>query len=55
MRRPRVAAVLKMSLRVDKAAQLANPLGWRLRNALIRQLPERAQRRQLEPIIRSRL
>jgi len=55
VRRPRVEAVLKMSLRVDKAAQLANPLGWRLRTALIRRLPERAQRRQLEPIIRYKL
>jgi 2-polyprenyl-6-methoxyphenol hydroxylase-like FAD-dependent oxidoreductase len=51
-RRPRAEAVLKMSRRVDKAAQLASPLGWRFRNALLRRLPERAQRRQLEPIVR---
>ena len=30
-RRPRAEAVLKMSRRVDKAAQLASPLGWRFR------------------------
>src|SRR5262249_45351891 len=46
MRRPRVEAVLKMSLRVDKAAQLANPLGWRLRNA---------HRHQPEPLVRYKL
>jgi 2-polyprenyl-6-methoxyphenol hydroxylase-like FAD-dependent oxidoreductase len=52
IRRPRADAVLKMSRRVDKAAQLANPLGWRLRNAVVRRLPDRAQRRQLEPLVR---
>ncbi len=36
--------------RVDKAAQLADPLGWRIRNAVVRRLPERAQRRQLESL-----
>jgi 2-polyprenyl-6-methoxyphenol hydroxylase-like FAD-dependent oxidoreductase len=51
IRRPRAEAVLKMSRRADKAAQLANPLGWRLRNALVRRLPERTQRRQLEPLV----
>jgi 2-polyprenyl-6-methoxyphenol hydroxylase-like FAD-dependent oxidoreductase len=55
IRRPRANAVLKMSRRVDKAAQLATPLGWRLRNALVRRLPERAQRRQLEPLVRHEL
>ena len=39
IRRPRAEAVLKMSRRVDKAAQLANPLGWRLRNAIVRGCP----------------
>ena len=52
IRRPRTEAVLKMSRRVDKAAQLASPLGWRFRNALVRWLPERTQRHQLEPIVR---
>jgi 2-polyprenyl-6-methoxyphenol hydroxylase-like FAD-dependent oxidoreductase len=55
IRQPRAEAVLKMSRRADKAAQLANPLGWRLRNALVRWLPERAQRRQLEPLVRYKL
>jgi 2-polyprenyl-6-methoxyphenol hydroxylase-like FAD-dependent oxidoreductase len=52
IRRPRAEAVLKLSRRADRAAQLANPLGWRLRNAIVRRLPDRAQRRQLEPLIR---
>jgi len=51
IRRPLAEAVLKLSRRVDKAAQLASPLGCRLRNALVRWQPERAQRRQLEPIV----
>jgi 2-polyprenyl-6-methoxyphenol hydroxylase-like FAD-dependent oxidoreductase len=55
IRRPRAEAVLKMSRRADKAAQLASPLGWRLRNALVRLLPERAQFRQLEPLVRHEL
>jgi 2-polyprenyl-6-methoxyphenol hydroxylase-like FAD-dependent oxidoreductase len=55
IRRPRADAVLKLSRRVDKAAQLASPLGWRLRNAVVRRLPERAQRRQLEPLVRHKL
>jgi 2-polyprenyl-6-methoxyphenol hydroxylase-like FAD-dependent oxidoreductase len=55
IRRPRAEAVLKMSRRADKAAQRASPLGWRLRNAVVRRLPERAQRRQLEPIVRHEL
>ncbi len=52
IRRPKAEAVLKISRRVDKAAQLANPLGWRLRNAIVRRLPDRAQRRQFEPLVR---
>jgi 2-polyprenyl-6-methoxyphenol hydroxylase-like FAD-dependent oxidoreductase len=52
IRRPRAHAVLKMSRRADKAAQLASPLGWRLRNAIVRRLPERARRSQLEPLVR---
>jgi 2-polyprenyl-6-methoxyphenol hydroxylase-like FAD-dependent oxidoreductase len=55
IRRPRAEAVLKMSRRVDKAAQLASPLGWRLRNTIVRRLPDRAQRRQLEPLVRYEL
>jgi 2-polyprenyl-6-methoxyphenol hydroxylase-like FAD-dependent oxidoreductase len=52
IRRPRADAVLKMSRRADKAAQLASPLGCRVRNALVRWLPDGAQRRQLEPLVR---
>jgi 2-polyprenyl-6-methoxyphenol hydroxylase-like FAD-dependent oxidoreductase len=55
IRRPRAEAVLRMSRRADKAAQLASPLGWRLRNALVHRLPERAQRRRLEPLVRYEL
>jgi 2-polyprenyl-6-methoxyphenol hydroxylase-like FAD-dependent oxidoreductase len=55
IRRPRADAVLKTSRRVDKAAQLANPLACRLRNAVVRHLPERSQRRQLEPLVRHEL
>jgi 2-polyprenyl-6-methoxyphenol hydroxylase-like FAD-dependent oxidoreductase len=54
-RRPRAEAVLKLSRRADKAAQLASPLGWRFRNAVVRLLPEVAQRRQLEPLVRHEL
>jgi 2-polyprenyl-6-methoxyphenol hydroxylase-like FAD-dependent oxidoreductase len=55
IRRPRADAVLKMSRRVDKAAQLASPLACRVRNALVRWLPDGAQRRQLEPLVRYEL
>jgi 2-polyprenyl-6-methoxyphenol hydroxylase-like FAD-dependent oxidoreductase len=52
LRRPRVTGILKLSRRADTMAQLANPLACRLRNAVVRRLPERAQRRQLEPLVR---
>jgi 2-polyprenyl-6-methoxyphenol hydroxylase-like FAD-dependent oxidoreductase len=52
IRRPRTEAVLKMSRRVDKAAQLASAVGWRFRNTILRRMPERAQRSQLEPLVR---
>ena len=55
IRRPRAEAVLKMSRRADKAAQLSSALGCRVRNALVRRLPERTQRRQLEPLVRYEL
>jgi 2-polyprenyl-6-methoxyphenol hydroxylase-like FAD-dependent oxidoreductase len=55
IRRPRAEAVLKLSRRADKAAQLTSPLGWRLRNAVLRRQPERTQRRQLEPLVRYEL
>jgi 2-polyprenyl-6-methoxyphenol hydroxylase-like FAD-dependent oxidoreductase len=52
IRRPRTATVHKLSRRVDRAAQLANPLACRLRNAAVRRLPERARRPGLEEILR---
>jgi 2-polyprenyl-6-methoxyphenol hydroxylase-like FAD-dependent oxidoreductase len=55
IRRPRAEAVLKLSRRVDKAAQLASPLGWRFRNAVVRLLPDRVQSRQLQPLVRNEL
>ena len=55
VRRPRVKRVLKMSRRADRAAQLASPLGWRFRNAVVRRTPARAQRRQLGPLVRHRV
>jgi 2-polyprenyl-6-methoxyphenol hydroxylase-like FAD-dependent oxidoreductase len=53
IRRPRAEAVLKLSRRVDKAAQLASPLAWRFRNAILRLLPDRVQSRQLERLVRN--
>jgi len=50
-REPRTSLVLKMSRRVDKAAQMSSPLAWRARNALVRGTPASVQRRQLEPIV----
>jgi 2-polyprenyl-6-methoxyphenol hydroxylase-like FAD-dependent oxidoreductase len=55
IRRPRAEAVLRLSRRTDKSAQLASPFACRLRNAFVRWLPERAQRRQLEPLVRYEL
>ena len=55
VRRPRVKRVLKMSRRADRAAQLASPLGWRLRNAVARRTPARVQRRQLGPLVHHKL
>jgi 2-polyprenyl-6-methoxyphenol hydroxylase-like FAD-dependent oxidoreductase len=55
IRRPRAEAVLKLSRRVDKAAQLASPLACRFRNAILRRQSERAQRRQLAPLVRYEL
>jgi 2-polyprenyl-6-methoxyphenol hydroxylase-like FAD-dependent oxidoreductase len=52
IRRPRARAVFKLSRRADRAGQLASPLGCRLRNTIVALLPQRAQWRQLEPIVR---
>jgi 2-polyprenyl-6-methoxyphenol hydroxylase-like FAD-dependent oxidoreductase len=43
IRRPRAELTLKLSRRVDRAAQLANPLGCRLRDALVKHTPQRVQ------------
>jgi 2-polyprenyl-6-methoxyphenol hydroxylase-like FAD-dependent oxidoreductase len=51
IRRPRAELVLKLSRRVDKVAQLANPVACRLRNAIVARLPERAQQRQLDAVV----
>jgi 2-polyprenyl-6-methoxyphenol hydroxylase-like FAD-dependent oxidoreductase len=51
IRRPRAELALKLTRRVDRAAQLESPLGWRLRNFLARRTPERAQQRQLGRLI----
>jgi 2-polyprenyl-6-methoxyphenol hydroxylase-like FAD-dependent oxidoreductase len=55
IRRPRAEAVVKMSRRADRTAQLASQLGCRLRNAAVRRMPKRAQRHQLEPLVRYKL
>ena len=55
IRRPRTDSVLKMSRRADRAAQLASPIGCRLRNAAVRLMPAGAQRRQLEPLVSHRV
>lgn len=52
VRRPRAELVLKLSRRVDRVAQLANPVACRLRNAIVARLPERAQQRQLDAVVR---
>jgi hypothetical protein len=44
-----------MSRRIDKTAQVASPLGSRLRNVIVRRLPVQAQRRQLEPLVHHEL
>jgi FAD-dependent urate hydroxylase len=55
IRRPRTDAVLRQSVRVDRVAQLASPLGCRLRNAVVRRVPERARRPGFEAILRHEL
>jgi 2-polyprenyl-6-methoxyphenol hydroxylase-like FAD-dependent oxidoreductase len=55
VRRPRAELTLKLSRRTDRAAQLTNPVGWRLRNQLVRHTPSRSQVRQLAPIVHHRL
>jgi 2-polyprenyl-6-methoxyphenol hydroxylase-like FAD-dependent oxidoreductase len=55
IRRPRAELALKRSRQADRVAQLTSPLGRRLRNVLVRRFPDRAQRRQLAPLVRHRL
>jgi 2-polyprenyl-6-methoxyphenol hydroxylase-like FAD-dependent oxidoreductase len=55
IRRPRVERVLKLSRRADSAAQLASPLGTRLRNLAVRRTPPRLSARQLQPIVHHQL
>ena len=55
IRRPRAELTLKLSRRADRAAQLSIPLGWRLRNQLVRHTPERVQLRQIGPLVHHRL
>jgi 2-polyprenyl-6-methoxyphenol hydroxylase-like FAD-dependent oxidoreductase len=50
-RRPRTNLILKLSRRADKAGQLEGAFRCRIRNALIRGMPARVQRRQLEQIV----
>jgi 2-polyprenyl-6-methoxyphenol hydroxylase-like FAD-dependent oxidoreductase len=54
IRRPRAELVLKLSRRTDRAAQLASPIGGRLRNLIVRRIPPRAQAKQLAPIVHHR-
>lgn len=51
IRRPRAELALKLSRRVDRSAQLENPLARRLRNALAAHVPERVQQRQLAALV----
>lgn len=53
--RPRAELALKLSRRVDHSAQLTNPVGRRMRNLLVRWTPDRAQRRQLAPLVHHQL
>jgi 2-polyprenyl-6-methoxyphenol hydroxylase-like FAD-dependent oxidoreductase len=55
IRKPRAELVLKLSRRADAAAQLTNPLGRRLRNAIVRGTPAHVQRRQLSPVLHHEL
>jgi 2-polyprenyl-6-methoxyphenol hydroxylase-like FAD-dependent oxidoreductase len=55
IRRPRAELTHKLSRRADRAAQLSSPLGWRLRNTLVRLTPDRVQLRQLRPLVKHRL
>jgi 2-polyprenyl-6-methoxyphenol hydroxylase-like FAD-dependent oxidoreductase len=51
-RRPRVKLALKLGRRADAAAQLANPVACRIRDAMVGRMPVGMQRRQLAPLVR---
>jgi 2-polyprenyl-6-methoxyphenol hydroxylase-like FAD-dependent oxidoreductase len=51
IRRPRAELTLKLSRQADRAAQLTNPIGRRVRNLLVRYAPASIQRRQMSPLI----
>ena len=51
IRRPRAELAQRLSRRADRAAQLANPLACRLRNAIASHIPPDLQRRQLAPLV----
>jgi 2-polyprenyl-6-methoxyphenol hydroxylase-like FAD-dependent oxidoreductase len=53
IRRPRVELTHRLSRQADRAAQLANPFGCRLRNAIASRIPAGVQRQQLGPLVLS--
>ena len=55
VRRPRAKRVLKLSRRADRAAQVASPLGWRLRDALASRTPASRPAAATAPLIRHKL
>jgi 2-polyprenyl-6-methoxyphenol hydroxylase-like FAD-dependent oxidoreductase len=51
IRRPRAELTQRLSRRADRAAQIANPVACRLRNAVASHVPPDLQRRQLAPLV----
>jgi 2-polyprenyl-6-methoxyphenol hydroxylase-like FAD-dependent oxidoreductase len=52
---PRTEVIVNRSWQLGRLAQVQNPVGRRLRDALFRTIPERVQRRQQERIVRTDL
>ena len=52
---PRTEVIVNRSWQLGRLAQVQNPVGRRLRDALFRAIPERVQRRQQERIVRTDL
>jgi 2-polyprenyl-6-methoxyphenol hydroxylase-like FAD-dependent oxidoreductase len=50
-RRPRAELTQRLSRQADRAAQLASPLGCRLRNAIASHAPAKIRRRQIAPVL----